>query len=222
MPKSIKLQDDTYIDSTGIVHNRALLSAVLEKMVPNNDALKGVDIDTINKTCYNYCNECINIPTSTNGYLFTHRYRDDYIYQKYTTISGSSYERVKNAGVWKNWIKTSPIDVMETLTNENGTAVKFSDGTMICEGSYDTGSTKFNTAYGSIYYDGIQHEITYPVAFVGIPIVTLTAYLQGGIGGASLSDIPDLDKFCCFMYSQISHTFNNTGRIFWKAIGYWK
>lgn len=54
---------------------------------------------------------------------------------------------------------------IQTITNENGTAIKFPDGTMICttarrEGTYD-GS---NLTY--------MADWTYPVPFISVPIVT--------------------------------------------------
>ena len=218
MSKSLKFKNNNYLDSTGIVHNRALLSAVLEKMVSNEDAIKSVDIDTINKTCYNYCNQCINTPTSTNGYLFTHRYRDDYIYQKYTTIYGASYERVKNAGVWRSWIKTSPIEIIETITNENGTALKFSDGTMICRATITHDVIDCSTQYGSAYYTETQWN--FPVAFIEPPEYVNGVINWGGIGGVTANVIgTEYARF--FVYNMLNFTGYNR-KMLYIATGKWK
>lgn len=47
-----------------------------------------------------------------------------------------------------------------------GTTVKYDNGIVMCMGVLDTGAKAFTTAYGSVYYDGTSHTITFPDAFV--------------------------------------------------------
>lgn len=228
MSRSLKFKNNNYLDSTGIVHNKTLLSVLLEKVVFNEDVLKNVDINTINKTCYNYCNECTNIPTIVNGYLFTHRYRDDYIYQKYTTIYGNSYERVKNAGVWENWIKTSPIEIIETITNDNGTAIKFSNGTMICEHIIQGNSFNCSANVSGRYYfsdtnSNVENEKQwiFPVEFISTEDlevnvdVSSNAYTMSSLGSVSTTYAMG---YCVTPYPVSNTTF----KWHFKAIGRWK
>lgn len=47
----------------------------------------------------------LNRPFTSNGWLEVMKYSTgSYIFQRYTTINGAKYERVKSAGTWKAWV----------------------------------------------------------------------------------------------------------------------
>ena len=67
-----------------------------------------------------------------------------------------------------------PTDTIQTVTNDNGTAIKYPDGTMIVTQQYETSvlSTDW-VAWGSGYTVHLKTPPNFPVAFVGnAPIVT--------------------------------------------------
>ena len=78
-------------------------------------------------------------------------------------------------------------EIIETITNDNGTAVKYSDGTMICRFILDLGVLNYTTEYGLSYLE-TYHIWAYPVSFINADnlIVNLTADLSGGIGGVTI------------------------------------
>lgn len=83
---------------------------------------------------------------------------------------------------------------IETITNENGTAIKFSNGTMICSMHITVTDQAINSSYGDIF-TGIRNWI-FPVQFVEKPIVSCGMFKWGtsaswsgvsGIGNSSAS-----------------------------------
>lgn len=60
---------------------------------------------------------------------------------------------------------------METITNDNGTAIKFSDGTMICYKDI-SGVVNISNASGSGYYGTLSVDSLFPQEFVEIPIIS--------------------------------------------------
>jgi len=82
------------------------MNTLLANKIDKSVIIVGVDINTINDTCYNYCTGCINVPTGGNGYLFTQKYTDTYLSQSFkSSISGTLYERVKVKDVWSDWVQ---------------------------------------------------------------------------------------------------------------------
>lgn len=113
--------------------------------------------------------------------------------------------------------------IIESGSNANGNWIKYSDGTLIQWGGYDTGHTIFTTSYGNIYYDNSNHTITFPQSFVGDrPSVSLTPFFQGGMGGANMRGLPSASSVSCYVYSVISYTYSSNVIIYWTAIGKWK
>jgi len=56
---------------------------------------------------------------------------------------------------------------IETITNANGTATKFSNGLMICEHSLNVGTV--TSAVGSLFANGTPTVWTFPVPFISPP-----------------------------------------------------
>lgn len=104
----------------------------------------------------------------------------------------------------------------ETITNENGTAVKFPDGTMICYGRKNLPSMSF-TAAGYIYYSPKQN-ITFPVAFSAIPSTSISARTSNR---AWVGNVVSGTSSCTF-YVLNSLNTQPAPYIEWQAIGRWK
>lgn len=69
--------------------------------------------------------------------------------------------------------------IVETVTNDNGTAIKFSDGTMICTQKRQV-TVDITTAWGSLYISGIIQDESFPIAFIKAPVVTRTIFAPSG------------------------------------------
>jgi hypothetical protein len=101
--------------------------------------------------------------------------------QVYITYDGNEIlTRGYYSGTWSNWKDISPI---VTVTNSNGTAIKFPDGTMICTGT-KTFTNLSLTAWGSVYSVVINSFNNFPVAFTQLPVVT---FQQGARSGESFT-----------------------------------
>lgn len=111
--------------------------------------------------------------------------------------------------------------IIDSGSNENGSYVKYSDGTMIQTGIYNTNSKEFTKAYGNVFYDGLIHTITYPQPFTSVTGLSFTPTLHGGMGGISLYR-HDLNISRIYVYSVLSYTFTENVTIPWIAIGRWK
>ena len=76
----------------------------------------------------------------------------------------------------------------ETITNENGTAIKFSDGTMICTLNTTVTDQAINRAYGSLYWG--SRNWTYPAAFIEKPVVDCSIFKWGtGVGWGNIIEV---------------------------------
>lgn len=115
---------------------------------------------------------------------------------------------------------------IETTTNANGTAIKYSDGRLECYHFLDLGTNLAITrTYGNIYITQNPYSWTFPVKFIEPPTdVQVTGVLSGGIGGATLSSIPSTTGISAmYMWHSQSYTFSGkTSGIYLKATGRWK
>jgi len=77
--------------------------------------------------------------------------------------------------------------IVETITNSNGTAIKFDNGTMICRWS-NTNTSTANSGYGYLFAaPGVLW--TYPAAFISTPTVIASADARSSICSAESSQI---------------------------------
>lgn len=86
-----------------------------------------------------------------------------------STPDRTLYARSCINGNIQGWKRVDP----ELISNANGFAVKFSDGTMICAGAL-TGQLVTNLAIGSVFTSA-ESKLYFPVAFIAQPNVSLTA-----------------------------------------------
>lgn len=125
-----------------------------------------VDLNTINNTETGSFNiSCQNKPfEGTGGIIETIKMSENYAVQKAINASnGDNYQRLKIGGTWQPWIAN-----IETITNENGTAIKFADGIMICYGSVivNANSESYNLTFpynfiNSNYSISLQNRYSY-------------------------------------------------------------
>ena len=103
--------------------------------------------------------------------------------------------------------------IIEKITNDNGTAIKFEDGTMICYGSITTQ----NNSYVSF---------NFPKAFISIPSLTLTCVTSDDtfVKVAVAKNLEKTGVAVACMYARLGQSFEAFGEEFVKyiAIGNWK
>ena len=68
----------------------------------------------------------------------------------------------------------------ENITNENGTAIKFADGTMICTLETTVTDQAINNAYGNVFMG--TRNWNYPVPFIEKPCVFCGIFKWGTSG----------------------------------------
>ncbi|MFJ3121031.1 hypothetical protein ACIPI6_31390 [Pseudomonas protegens] len=134
---------------------------------------------------------------------------------------GTIFTRSKINGVIQSggWQRQTP----ELITNANGQATKFADGTMICRGlKKPSGPATNQPAPGSgIYFDnGIA--FTWPVPFVGVPpTVTVTCEPRTVFFGlVGLNSDPTLTGVADVRF--LSFASGATGQVNYIALGRWK
>ena len=105
--------------------------------------------------------------------------------------------------------------IIESGSNENGSYIKFADGTLICIG--DT----MNVLASEIAE--AQFLVTYPIAFVNYPSVTISnvySYYRDLILSVAA---PTPSNFKVNWYKQLGTAAANSNiRVYWIAIGKWK
>ena len=137
-----------------------------------------------------------NISLKTQGNKF-------YLYVKTTSNYQQYYLKVLQEKVLGGWnfnqytmhaptleetvddpVGVSPADTIQTITNDNGTAIKYPDGTMIITQQYETAVKSADwVAWGSGYVVTLKTPPAFPVAFVGdAPTVTQTLEAKSSNG----------------------------------------
>ena len=68
------------------------------------------------------------------------------------------------------------VTVVESGSNENGSWIKWSDGKMICEGTWEIGEAQASTKTESVYKVDITSRHSFPVPFIEKPRMMFTPY----------------------------------------------
>ena len=115
---------------------------------------------------------------------------------------------------------------IETITNENGTAIKYPDGTMICRKRIMGNSFSCTATKGNYFYDTNSEtenikQWTFPQPFISTDDLTISglvaskAYSMTSLGSITTEAVT---VYCVLPYSVSSITFD------WNltAIGRWK
>ena len=108
MTKSIKLKNDTYIDSTGVMVGRYLLSTVLESKVNQSYLGNNPDINSLKDTSGIYgIYNCSQAPNTGIGTLEVIVYTHDWLIQRFTDIQNQHmWERYFTYGTtWSSWVQ---------------------------------------------------------------------------------------------------------------------
>lgn len=174
-------------------------------------------------TCNN--NSCTEYTGSIpSGYTSLEEWNDNANIRAYKIENGNLvYDSNKDAelqALWKEQEANNQSEgiSIETITNENGTAIKFSDGTMICRGSKNYDSATF-AQLGGVYYR-VLTGITFPVPFIEQPVPTASMNM-GNVGSITTSGGTTATGIGGF--SVISANAQARAiTVFWTATGRWK
>ena len=112
--------------------------------------------------------------------------------------------------------------VVEKVTNSNGTAIKFSDGTMICTYKASVTDQAISAQYGNTaLYFGTRTWI-FPVAFIEEPVVNVCCaqYSTGGSWGTGTPS--NNERAFIRIYDFYSRAVGTTTHLRFLAIGRWK
>lgn len=122
----------------------------------------------------------------------------------------------------------APADTIQTITNDNGTAIKYPDGTMIVTQQYETTVTSADwVAWGSGYTVPLKTPPNFPVAFVGnAPTVTQTLEAKNSNGMLSTrmesTSFSTLNRAGSCQVFRPATGYDGTFKINVMAIGRWR
>ena len=128
------------------------------------------------------------------------------------------YVRTLSANGWGAWERISGL---ETITNANGTALKYADGRLICFNKKAFSNEACTTAFDGWYRTDALDLGNYPVAFASEPIINVTASgsytgVLGSVRDKSTSAVGNVYFF------RPSSTASVTFNIEYMAIGRWR
>lgn len=110
--------------------------------------------------------------------------------------------------------------IIETVTNANGTAIKFADGTMICTLNITVTDQAINRSYESLYWG--SRTWSFPVVFIEKPAVSCGMFKWGaGISWGNVSAVTETSATLVGM-DNVSREAGTSVNISATAIGRWK
>ena len=112
--------------------------------------------------------------------------------------------------------------IVESGNNDNGSWVKFSDGTMICRGVVTTGDVSF-TAWGSLYQYEVP-SVSFPLNFIDVPHIDFTSNNPSNVYNYGLEAGTYQTTTSETGIMRVARPLATTGKIQikWTAIGKWK
>lgn len=111
-------------------------------------------------------------------------------------------------------------EVVESSSNDNGSWIKYSDGTMICSKTTDEISMNLTTPWGSLY-EGTVNLGNFPIEFIETPKISVTPFGSGMLieqGGFHASKTSWGDVTCV----RPTSVADVKARFYLIAIGKWK
>lgn len=136
---------------------------------------------------------------------------------------GTNEVYVRDPAAWRSAIGVEHIDTAEaSATNRYTRYMKFEDGSLICMVEI-TWTGKITTAYGSMFYNDSAISCgNWPVAFTGVPYMSITCSrgimaLAGPLSGTSKTEVGTL-----YIYRPSSNATSTTYCIDIIAYGKWK
>lgn len=123
----------------------------------------------------------------------------------------------KNAnGIFEKYTNAEQI---ETITNSNGTAIKYPDGTMICRGRF-TLASQITTAIGGGFYRYLAVDKPFPVEFIEQPTINATPIGEWVMIGTVRCDKSTISNITFFTLN--ADTTDKEYMTDYIAIGRWK
>jgi hypothetical protein len=116
-------------------------------------------------------------------------------------------------------------EVVESGSNENGSWIKWSDGTMICTRVIPVNSVTINTAWGTMYVYEDNNTYNFAQEFIDVPDDFQQTFLATSPAGCWLGSYGNagLTKSGFNQFALMRPTIQTvTGKLFVKAIGKWK
>lgn len=108
--------------------------------------------------------------------------------------------------------------IIEKIENDNGTAIKFEDGTMICYGKR-TFTVTNNNHLGQLYYGGSLNLGKYPETFIEEPVTNLTIKGNMAVAEYAYGGVSSIGSI--YVFNATSRT-NQTEIVNFIAFGKWK
>lgn len=122
-------------------------------------------------------------------------------------------------GVFGEFVNAETMGI-ETITNENGTATKFPDGTMICTLDTVVTDQAINTSYGSIYIG--SRTWTFPVPFISRPVASCGVFRWGTSASWGSPGQPNSKNVDIRAFDFFSRESGTSCSLQVTAIGRWK
>lgn len=134
--------------------------------------------------------------------------------------------RSENVEYGGDSLKNKLDKIIESGSNENGNYIKFSDGTMICTGTWRLGAVVPAGAVVNVYNIAINQRHSWPVPFIEKPQTHFTAYEYVEDYGMLLIPCPKKNTVTASDFGNInivsiSNAVSNLAIDFF-AIGKWK
>lgn len=124
---------------------------------------------------YYLANGITDRPIDANGWLEVKNYLNNYVYQRYITYSGRTYERIMTAGAWGDWCGLFNAGIW--------TYQKHLDGLMQCWGTLELSNINFDTKVADSWYRPTSTSaITYPEPFLELPKVYFSTSISNSSG----------------------------------------
>ncbi len=137
-------------------------------------------------------------------------------YQKNgTTVNGL---KLNEDGTIYNDKTGNQLIEVEKVTGTNGTALKYSNGIMICYGTI-TQTINISSLYEGVYFGGIN-DVSFPVIFTETPTIAISLIQNSSLLSANIS-VLNSNKFSTYIWKSQSKS-NVSVSLKYVAIGSWK
>lgn len=124
---------------------------------------------------YYLANDITDRPVNANGWLEVKNYLGNYIYQRYVTYSGRTYERIMSAGTWGDWCGLFNVGIW--------TYEKQLNGVIKCWGTLEQSNVNFDTKVADSWYrPSSTSAITYPEPFIELPKTYFSTSISNSSG----------------------------------------
>lgn len=145
--------------------------------------------------------------------------------EKITFVNENApYVSAENLNQMQTNVENAINGIVESGKNDNGTYIKFSDGTLICRGTKPI-TIDITTSWGSIYFGNYATEVPYPYEFIESPDLTFNVNPSGNSGcfyGSYALLTITKTGFKNFSLFRPTSASSVTAKVNFIAIGKWK